>query len=335
MNSLSSIFNEIKKDFNKEEYKRQKSLSRRFIFDNGIVFIAYFNNYFKSKEISVRMPNSYDKSVVSKFPNWKGIDLSIIKIDYGSDKGIYISFQQLSGYDDNIYDTVIEDMLKNLENATDERQSINVIGKVLVKWKQFFVMQHELVMPEIKQQGLFGELLFLEKMIHKYGNKALGFWSGCNAETHDFYISGDAVEVKTTSVNSANKVTISNEYQLDNNDIAGKLYLVFIALRKSESDGETIPILVERIINKLTTNESLEIFEERLFKYGYLLKCPEMYKIGFSKREIRYFQVNNKFPKLTRAVIPKGITNVNYILNLDGCDEFVILEEELICELKE
>jgi hypothetical protein len=335
MNSLSNIFDEIKKDFSKDEYKNQRVLSRRFIFDNDIVFIAYFNNHLETKEIAIRIPNNYCKSVVSKYPNWKGIDLSISEIDYGADEGIYISFQQLTDYDDNIYDAILEDLLETLENISDDRQSINTIGKVLVKWKQFFVMHNELIMSEIRQQGLYGELLFLEKMINNYGNKALGFWSGCNSETHDFYISGDAIEVKTTSTNSANRVTISNEYQLDNNDVAGKLYLMFVALRKSQSDGETIPILVERIIEKLTTNEALDIFEDKLFKYGYLLKHPEIYRIGFSKRETRYFQVQDKFPKLTKSVLPVGITNVDYILNLDGCDRFIVLEEKLIEGLKE
>lgn len=335
MNSLSNIFDKIKKDFYKDEYRNRGVLSRRFIFDNNIAFIAYYNNNLKTKEIAIKIPNNYDKRVINKYPNWKGIDILVSEIDYGADKDIYIFLQQLTNYDDNIYEVVLEDLLENLENISDDSESINMIGKVLIKWKQFFVVNNELVMSEIKQQGLYGELLFLEKMINNYGNKALGFWSGCNSETHDFYISGNAIEVKTTSTNSANRVTISNEYQLDNNDVAGKLYLMFVALRKSQSDGETVPILVEKIIENLTTNETKEIFEEKLFKYGYLLRHPELYKLGFSKRNFRYFKVQDEFPKLTRPDLPKGITNVEYILNIDVCDRFVVLEEKLSEGLKE
>lgn len=335
MNSLSNIFNEIINDFTKEEYLSQRVLSRRFVFDNDIVIICYYNIQSHTKELAIRVYNNFDRNVFAKYPNWNGINVVISEIENGIDKGLYLSFQQLENYDDNIYDAIVEDLLENVKLLQSQKKIIDTVGKVLVKWKQFFIMHNELVMSDIRQQGLYSELIFLEKMIDKYGEKALNFWSGCNFETHDFYINGDAIEVKSTSINSSNRATISNEYQLDTNDVTDKLYLMFVALRRSQSDGETLSLFIQKILDKLDSNNALEVFEEKLFKYGYLLRNPEMYKIGFFKRETKYFQVLEEFPKITRSTLPTGISNVDYTLNLDGCDKFEILEEALIEKLKE
>lgn len=335
MNYLNKIFNDIINDFAKEEYVNQRNLSRRFVLDNDIVFIAYYNKSNHTKELAIRINKDFNKNVVAKYPNWNGIYVIVSEIESGSDKGFYLVFKQLEDSDQKIYDAILEDIIENLKLVQSYQQVINTVGKVLVKWKKFFNIHQELLMSDIKQQGLYSELIFLEKLIDLYGEKALNFWSGCNFETHDFYISGDAVEIKSTSSNNACSVTISNEYQLDTNDVNGNLYLVTVILRKSLNDGETLPSLVQRIVNKLQVSFSLEIFEEKLFKYGYLLRNPELYKIGFVIRDIKCFEVSKDFPSITKVKLPNVISNVSYKLDINGCDGFYILEESLMQKLKE
>ncbi|NFM45371.1 PD-(D/E)XK motif protein [Clostridium botulinum] len=333
MNYLNKIFNDIINDFTKEEYVNQRNLSRRFVLDNDIVFIAYYNKSNHTKELAIRINKDFNKNVVTKYPDWNGIDVIVSEIQSGSDKGFYLVFKQLEDSDENIYDAIVEDIIENIRLVQSYQQVINTIGRVLVKWKNFFNIHEDLLMSDIKQQGLYSELIFLEKLIDLYGEKALNFWSGCNLETHDFYISGDAIEIKSTSSNNTSSVTVSNEYQLDTNDVNGDLYLMVVILRKSLSDGETLPSLVQRIVNKLQVSASLEIFEEKLFKYGYLLRNPEIYKMGFMIRDIKYFQISEEFPNITRDKLPNVISNVSYKLNINGCDRFNILEESLIQKL--
>ena len=78
------------------------------------------------------------------------------------------------------------------------------------------------------QQGLYGELYLLDKLITLKGEKAVECWTGCNSETHDFYCGIDAVEVKSSSVKGPNKVNISSEYQLDDTGVLGRLYLLYL-----------------------------------------------------------------------------------------------------------
>lgn len=335
MNFLSKIFVEIINDFTKEEYKNQHILSRKYVFDNSIVCIMYYNNRLSTREVAFRLPKDFNSSVVSKFPNWKGINVVLSNIDYEKDNEIFIVFQQLPNYDSFIYETVIQDLIDDLLACIDTRTIINVIGKALTKWKQFFVMNNEAIMSDVKQQGLYGELILLNKLVKKYGDKALGFWTGCNGETHDFYINGDAIEVKTTSSNNGNVATISNEYQLDNNDVSGELYLMFASLRRSKTDGETVPEIVKRISDQISDIEAIEIFNEMLFKYGYIKNLSEFYQIGFREREIRFFHIKEDFPKITKSSIANNIGSVSYVINLDACDRFLVLESKFINRLKE
>ena len=54
-------------------------------------------------------------------------------------------------------------------------------------------------MSEERQQGLYGELLFLGECLDSQGVGAVSHWAGSEDETHDFYFGPHAVEVKTTS----------------------------------------------------------------------------------------------------------------------------------------
>lgn len=334
MSCLNNLFNDIINDFSKEQYKNQIILSRRFVLDNDIVLIAYFNNYQKKKELSIKISNNFNRDVVAKYPDWKGISVRISEITNGDDKGLYLSFPQLENSDENIYDAILEDVIENLKETNGFEQVINTVGKVLVKWKQFFKTHNQLVMTDIRQQGLYAELVFLKKMISENGDKALNYWSGCNFETHDFYIKGNAIEVKSTSSNDGNSVIISNEFQLDINDVSERLYLMFIFLRKSLSDGQTLPSIVEEIINMLDESSAIEMLEQKLFKYGYLIRRPELYIYGFIIRDVRYYEIGSEFPSIIKCNLHNAVSNVSYKLNLNKCDKFSVSEECIIEKLK-
>ena len=46
-------------------------------------------------------------------------------------------------------------------------------------------------------------------------------------ETHDFYINANSNKVKTSSKSYPDIIKVSNEYQLDDSDMDGRLYLVY------------------------------------------------------------------------------------------------------------
>lgn len=176
------------------------------------------------------------------------------------------------------------------------------------------------------QQGLYGELYLLDKLITLKGEKAVECWTGCNSETHDFYCGIDAVEVKSSSVKGPNKVNISSEYQLDDTGVLGRLYLLYLKLKKSEIDGETLPVIVERIASMLSPEYRIK-FYDKLLKIGYVYQMPELYKLHFKLREENCYDVEDGFPRITAKMLNKGITSVDYTLSLDACNSFQITIE--------
>jgi predicted AAA+ superfamily ATPase len=105
---------------------------------------------------------------------------------------------------------------------------ISCLSDTLGKWKKFFALNTEIIMSEQMQEGLYGELLVLQKLIYKFGEEAVSYWSGADKETHDFYINGSAVEVKTTASKSTEKIRISSEHQLNPSDVVGTLSCMLI-----------------------------------------------------------------------------------------------------------
>ena len=74
--------------------------------------------------------------------------------------------------DAEIFEVIVED----IRRCTDELQNehvVNEVVKILRKWKSFFAQQKIIIMSEERQQGLFGELLFLNYLIDEYGTSAV------------------------------------------------------------------------------------------------------------------------------------------------------------------
>lgn len=328
MNFLTKLFLEIEEDFIKAQYKNMTILSRKLVLQNGVIVIVYFNKKSKIREVSIKLINEEEKNMVKELPKLEGFNFYIGNINSGEDEGVYLVFKQLEDYEAYIYEVVMADLIKELENLNGNK-FIKRVKKLISKWNKFFILKKEIIISDIKQQGLYGELFFLRRLILEFGEYSLGCWTGCNLETHDFYVKRNGIELKTTSVNGNYKVKINNEYQLDNTDVNGKLFLVFISLRKSTSDGETLEDIVNDIDLMFGENLSAKHeFKDLLFKYGYLKEYPEIYKFKYNVREVNYYEIREDFPRITRYDLYKGISNVHYMLNLDICKTFLIEENQ-------
>lgn len=278
----------------------------------------------KTREFCIRW-NTKTMCSLSKLPRWDGIEITITEInEYPSACGNYLIFEQLPDYEADIFETVIADLEENIQDISDDQTLSTVVQNVLLKWREFFYISPDLKLSLEKQQGLYGELVFLKKYIEQNGCSAVYQWSGPDAETHDFYIAGNAVEIKTSS-KKTNTVIISSESQLDQSNIAGDLYLVFYSLRHSKVDGETLHEIVSSIqqILKNDLNANKE-FTKKLFKTGYLIAKDDLYLEKFTLQNSKYYLVSSSFPKITRSELKNGISSVIYSLDLAVCENNLI-----------
>ena len=317
MSFTADIYNEILSDIFSGTGQTSPFAMRLVKFDNGIM-IAFAVN------IATRMLSAFfsvtSEAPKSRFPHWKGIDIETAALPaYGVDMP-FVGFFQLPNSASDIFEIVVEDLRSQLEAADNAEESLSVIIRVLTKWKEFFAADKELLMSKERQQGLYGELLFLSECLDSQGVVAVSHWAGSEDETHDFYFGRHAVEVKTTSTQAPYYVHISSEYQLDDSDIPGKLFLRFYALRKSHSGGEKLPELIAAIRSRLCEDISvLHKFDEKLKKYGYFDEVADSYSVGYYQRDCYCFAVEKGFPRITKETVPLGVAELTYQVGIMLC----------------
>lgn len=307
----------------KETEQGKSRLARRLKMDNGTVIIFAVDKNSFSLELYIQIEEILEKNT---FPHWKGVEIGVASLpEYGDDAMQYILLKQSEQSESDIFEIISEDIRLALEELKDSNEVIPCFSAVLAKWRNFFLLEKDIRLSQERELGLLGELLFLKQMLDACGHAAITYWAGCNEETHDFYIKGNAVEVKTTVQKSPYKVNISSEYQLDTQDVLKSLYLQFFALRKSESDGFTLPEVVYAIEDALVSNsEYLKQFEQKLEKYGYMKACEELYQTGYFIRETGMYIINLDFPRIEKSELNIGISNVSYTVSIDMCQKFLI-----------
>lgn len=309
------------------------SVAMRMVqYENGMRVAFSINKRTEMRAIYFTIGNS---EATNRFPHWQGVNIDIIKLpDYGTDQRFFALTQlpQSEGY---IFEIVAEDLRKAAEKAESTAHVLGISITILEKWKDFFQSEKEVVMSAERQQGLYGELRFLEESLGRIGSVSISNWAGSNDETHDFYFASNAVEVKTTSRQSPYFAHISSEYQLDDKDVSGCLFVKYYALRKSQSTGDTLPAIVDRIRNVLSNHPPiLQQFREKLNKYGYLDEVAEQYTAGYYIRDEYIFRVNRSFPRVIRSDLQLGVMDIVYIVSIAQCMPYIIESKYLWHVLK-
>ena len=150
-------------------------------------------------------------------------------------------------------------------------------------------------------------------------------WEGPLGANQDFLFGTVAVEVKASTGNETDSVRISNIRQLDDTGL-GQLFLHHAAYDFRDGSGRTLPMLVRRLRHCLSASAgALVIFEERLLAAGYVEPSPSAFdRYGFTTRFRRCFRVATGFPRLLELLLPRGVFNVCYILDLAACAAFEV-----------
>lgn len=263
------------------------------------------------------------------------LDYTVIMPEYAPSNQLFIELQQMPGTESYIFEIVADDLRFAVDILPSRQGSTKAILDRLKKWKDFFATGKLPVLSEIKAQGLFGELLFLKELITEMGINAVNYWSGINNETHDFYIGQNAVEIKTTSTQAPYMAHVNSEYQLDDHDVNGKLFLRMYAFRKDKNGGQRLPNLIEEIRNMLSDDLfARNCFDGKLGKAGYLDVAADYYQDGYTIRDAYSFEVRNGFPRINKESVPNGIYNMEYSVAIAQCMDFAIEAKDLIKGIK-
>ena len=232
-----------------------------------------------------------------------------------------------------IFATLVEDVLATIAEASTAEEATNLFFRRIEQWRVLFERTRENILSREQQRGLFSELRVLRDhcLTALPPEEAITAWAGPFGTPHDFQFETIAIEVKSTASNAPDHVRINGERQLE----AGtgfRLWLVVLCLDERLAGGDESLGDVVDSVRSLLDGSSLAAmeFEERLsasrFRDAHRTEYDHR---SYTVLEERIFQVNQEFPKLGPAILPKGISSVAYDLSLAACAPFSVTGTDL------
>lgn len=270
---------------------------------------------------------------ISNFENLR--DLKVLLLDdtsFVNTKLLIIELLHPTSKD--IFAVLCENLVLSVIQLNTEQKIIRIVINQLNKWKTLFDKSTSEGLSTEQQQGLFGELIFLQKCLLQQDAdplNVLNSWVGVDAALRDFQRSTWAVEVKTTATNNPQRVTINGERQLDET-LLENLFLFHCSVEVSNGNGETINKKVANIRSLLESNiPAMNLFNSKLFEVGYFDGHANKYENRFYKiRSENYYRITDDFPRIKENELRGGVSGVKYDIILAMCDEYLITENQLL-----
>jgi Putative PD-(D/E)XK family member, (DUF4420) len=227
----------------------------------------------------------------------------------------------------DIFSRFVQDVIDRVQNINDERTAVSAFITQLERWQAFLRNRGTNLLDEIERQGLYGELWVLRNVLLPNFEPAVAVeaWTGPRATPQDFRLPLGFFEIKTTSSANPREVTISSAAQLD--DSFGKpIILIFLTIRLDTDVGENLPDLVAGLRQNLAEHpDTVGVFEGKLFEAGYLNEDALEYSMPrYAVQNIVFYLVGSGFPRITPAMLPPGVSTVEYTINLASCRPHVI-----------
>ena len=236
------------------------------------------------------------------------------------DDRVYISFDLL---DNNMSDLFYKFCLDIIESTKKipEYEIVSFVNKRWNDWVNLFKNPVNTILGEKEIKGLLGELVFLnEYMFKNYGiDDGLNSWMGPDLAHKDFEIEDTWYEIKTVNQNSLT-VKISSIDQLDSKNQGMLVIIRLEPTNVKKSDYITLNQYVESIKTKLSTKQLL-LFDRKLSYANYNYE-KEYDKYIYYVQELELYIVNEKFPRISKEMLPNEIVRVSYEIAIDSIKSF-------------
>lgn len=233
----------------------------------------------------------------------------------------------------DIFTLFADDLFDKLSSITNTEDISAVIYNRINFWQQLFAKTTGELLSSERQQGLFGELYFLEWLLDQQKNplSVVESWQGPTGAAQDFQWNNKAVEIKTSKALNP-QIPVSNEQQLDYTLLDKLLLGVFIVF-ESRGSQQSLMTIIQRIRKKLQlTPDAGDLFDLKINQSGVMPSMEQEYnKISFTVRDMRFFEVQDNFPVLTRkTIVDEAIHHVNYQIDSNALSAFNMSEEQLL-----
>lgn len=271
---------------------------------------------------------------ISPFHSLSEIKISLFKDNsFPDSKFLLIQLVNRDSRVRDIFAAICENIANTIQSAASEKEAIKLVISQMRKWQDLFSKKVKNALSVQEQQGLFGELSFLQKMVYSSMSTvcAVRSWVGPNMTPQDFQGELWSVEVKTIAANKFPCVSINGELQLDETPIE-KLYLYNLVVDIVPVEGKNLPDLVGELRNSLSRDtNALNLFENKLIYYGYFdIDVNDYQKRRYQIRKENYYLVQGEFPRIKKDDLLLGVSDVRYTITLTVPTENIVEESNVL-----
>lgn len=271
------------------------------------------------------------KISLDSFRNLKELTIQLVQdMTYKSNRLLLVQLSSLENLD--VFACLCDNLIGVVRKCGTSSEAVKEIINQIEKWKTMFDKKLSDGLTLLEQQGLYGELMYLQKLIARNlfsKVESLKLWSGTDKSVRDFQGKEWAVEVKTISVNNSDQITINGERQLDDT-LLKMLFLYHLSVESSRLSGQTLNDKVDEL-RKVFMDDvvAMNLFNFKLMEAGYFdnhrpLYSDRCYKI----RKENIYYVHNAFPRIKENELRNGVSNVIYSINVSACTEYLVNENE-------
>lgn len=219
---------------------------------------------------------------------------------------------------DEVFGRLCQDLVDATRNATPATGG-EVLLRRLGRWRKLLEVGQRTTLSEMALRGLIGELWFFQHvaLARLSVEAAVQAWIGPLDAPQDFIVGQDVFEVKTCAP-SAQNVTIASLQQLD----AAPLFLVavwLVAAAPNDAGAFSVAQFVRTIRGSVEVSASATTeFALRLAEAGYT-DAEDYERTWYRVTHVQCFQVRDDFPRLTRTMVPAGVGDAKYTVDLGAC----------------
>ncbi|TAK35038.1 MAG: PD-(D/E)XK motif protein [Saprospiraceae bacterium] len=327
---ISDIWNELLR----ERLAPNVLLFRRFSAESAAEIFLGIRDHARLPFIAFAYRKSLAVSAAS-FSKLKGISVQALE----SPENPASAWLTLSLQNETLADhfaALCADLAASVENTRSDKEMLRQILARLENWQALFEEQGQGGLSAEAQRGLFGELLFLKKLIAAWSpDAAVKSWSGPSQYAQDFHAGSWAAEVKTTSGTNSERLSISNVLQLDGSGV-GSLFLIHYWLEARQGAGESLNDLVASLRENLKSEPgALRLFNQKLVEAGWLDHHAPLYaETGYDVRRENCWEIREGFPCITAAMVPPGLEEVKYVLLASACQSWLVAANEVFTKIE-
>lgn len=226
----------------------------------------------------------------------------------------------------DVFARLCGDLVRRSSDARSEGAALASVYAGLSEWKELLRSRPAHISIEALR-GLVGELWYGSTILARERpfDEVFSSWVGPHGAHQDFQFADHFYEVKSIRP-GIDWVRVHSEFQLDG---SGKdLTLTVVVLddaASTDSGAITLRTVIDGIRSRLVpTPAASEAFELALGKFDTSFSHSFYSSTWFRVRDFDTYPVDAGFPRLTPALLPRGVSDVEYRLTLQSISAYSV-----------